>query len=210
MVNFYHFSANVKPDEKLAVLVYVHGGGFSVGSSNDEAYGPDFLIEQNVILVTFNYRLGMFGFMSLGTPEYSGNMGLKDQQLALKWVRSNINHFSGDHQRILLFGQSAGAASAHFHVLSSESRKYFRNAALLSGTAENSWAIYEGKDHLELVHKIANQLSGKKPNRTLEELIKFMETVPAEKIVDFASIMKKTKSATYIPVIESELSSNGD
>lgn len=206
----YYFSANVKPDEKLAVLVFVHGGGFSIGSSNDEAYGPDFLIEQNVILVTMNYRLGMFGFMSLGTRQYSGNMGLKDQQLALKWIHSNIKHFSGDHRRILLFGQSAGAASAHFHVLSSESRKYFRNAALLSGTAENLWAIYEGTDHLDLVHKLANQLSGKKPNRTFEELIEFMETVPAEKIVGLASIMKKTVSPTYIPVIESELSLNED
>lgn len=77
-------------------------------SGNDFFYGPDFLVENRVILVIINYRLAMFGFLSLGLPEYSGNMGLKDQQLALKWVHENIYQFGGDNTRITIFGQSAG------------------------------------------------------------------------------------------------------
>lgn len=100
--------ANLKSDEKLPVMFWIHGGGFYDWSGNDQLFGPDFLIEKRVILVTFNYRLGMFGFLSLGTPEYSGNMGMKDQQLALKWVYENIERFSGDATRITMFGESAG------------------------------------------------------------------------------------------------------
>lgn len=99
---------NNKLHQKFAVIFFIHGGGFSEGSANDYFYGPDFLLEQNVILVTTNYRLGTFGFMSLNTKTYSGNMGMKDQQLALKWTYRNIRAFGGDQQRITLMGQSAG------------------------------------------------------------------------------------------------------
>lgn len=102
------YLADVKPDEKLAVLFFIHGGGFAEGSGNDHILGPDFIIEKQTILVTVNYRLGLLGFLSLDSKEYSGNMGLKDQQLALKWVHSNIGRFGGDNKRITIFGQSAG------------------------------------------------------------------------------------------------------
>lgn len=102
------FLANVKPHEKLAVMFFIHGGGFAEGSGDNYFYGPDFLIEKDVILVTINYRLGTFGFMSLNTKSYSGNMGLKDQHMALKWTHRNIRAFGGDRRRITLMGQSAG------------------------------------------------------------------------------------------------------
>lgn len=78
------------------------------GSGNDDTYGPDFILEKRLICVTFNYRLGIFGFLSLNSPEYSGNMGLKDQQLALKWIHKNIENFNGDNNKITLIGHSAG------------------------------------------------------------------------------------------------------
>lgn len=86
-----------------------------MGSSHDGMYGPDFMMERGVILVTINYRLGIFGFLSLGTAEYSGNMGLKDQQLALKWVHENINEFHGDSKKITIMGNSAGEFSLNEH-----------------------------------------------------------------------------------------------
>lgn len=89
-------------------MFWIHGGAYVEFSGNDHYFGPDFLVEQGVILVTFNYRLGIFGFLSLDTPEYSGNMGLKDQQLALKWTYENIEPFFGDSKRITVFGESAG------------------------------------------------------------------------------------------------------
>lgn len=199
----------MKPGEKLAVLVFIHGGAFSEGSANDDHYGADFIIEQRAILVTFNYRLGVFGFLSLNLPEYSGNMALKDQQLALQWIHSNIEHFSGDNQRIMLFGESAGGAMTHFHVLSDESRKYFRNAALLSGTAENFWALSEQNDHSPLAYEIAKDLG--EPKQSFEELIEFMKTAPADKIVVYGSIfprLRRTARLMFAPVIESERNVN--
>lgn len=104
----YNISADAKPDERLAVLFFIHGGSFRLGSGDDFFYGPDFIVEKQTILVTINYRLGVLGFLSLNSTEYSGNMGLKDQQLALKWIHSNIERFGGDNKRITIFGQSAG------------------------------------------------------------------------------------------------------
>lgn len=73
-----------------------------------EDYGPDLLIEENVIFVSVSYRVGVFGFLTLGTKEYSGNMGLKDLALALKWIHNNIEYFGGDSTRITVNGGSAG------------------------------------------------------------------------------------------------------
>lgn len=102
------FTANVTKNEKLPVLFFIYGGGYAEGSGNDNFYGPDFFVENHVILVTFNYRVSIFGFLSLDLPEYSGNMGLKDQQLALKWIHKNIGHFNGDNENIMVFGESSG------------------------------------------------------------------------------------------------------
>lgn len=122
-------------------MVYIHGGGYFEGSGNDDLHGPDFLIEEDVILVTLNYRLGVFGFLSLGMAKYSGNMGLKDQQLAMRWVKEHIQNFGGDPEQITLFGQSAGGASAHLHVLMESSAGLFRRAIVMSGAAGNFWAV---------------------------------------------------------------------
>lgn len=87
-------------------MIYIFGGIYVGGSPN--GFGPDFLVERDVILVQLNYRVGMFGFMSLGIPEYSGNMALKDQQLAIKWTYMNIESFGGDKHQITVSGHSAG------------------------------------------------------------------------------------------------------
>lgn len=93
---------------RKTVLVYIHGGGFANGDSRNLTYGVDFLLSQDNIVVKIQYRLGIFGFMNLGDDEYTGNMGLKDQQMALKWIHENIENFSGNSNEILIFGQSAG------------------------------------------------------------------------------------------------------
>lgn len=105
--------------------------------------------------MTINYRLGPFGFLSLGTREYSGNMGLKDQQAALRWTKENIEHFGGDPSRITVFGESAGASSAHFHTMSDVSRQYFDRVILQSGSALNSFAMNMKNDQLEVLHKMS-------------------------------------------------------
>jgi len=89
-------------------MVYICGGQFVRCSGDDQLIGPDFLMEKDIILATFNFRVGLFGYMSLGTPEYSGNVGLKDEQLAIKWIHDNIEDFGGDNSRITLAGHSSG------------------------------------------------------------------------------------------------------
>lgn len=133
------FTPSTAPVEPLPVIFAIHGGAFSAGSG--DWLGPELLLDRNVILVTFNYRLGPYGFLSLGTSKYPGNYGLKDQLLALQWVNRNIQHFGGDRSKITLYGHSAGAVSTHLHLLSPKSRDLFQRAIVSSGSALQSWAF---------------------------------------------------------------------
>ncbi|PMD45906.1 alpha/beta-hydrolase [Hyaloscypha variabilis F] len=95
---------------KKAVLVWIYGGGFTSGSSSIPAYnGANIADQEDVIVVSLNYRLNILGFP--GNPNGTKNLGLLDQRLAVEWVRDNIENFGGDPTRITLFGQSAGGAS---------------------------------------------------------------------------------------------------
>ncbi|PSN35632.1 hypothetical protein C0J52_24363 [Blattella germanica] len=102
----------------VPVMFWIHGGGFYVGSGNSDFYGPDYLVNQNVLLVTINYRLGALGFLSTGDAVIPGNNGLKDQVMALRWVQQNISKFGGDPNNVTIFGESAGGACAHMHMFS--------------------------------------------------------------------------------------------
>lgn len=79
-------------------------------------------MQEGVVVVTINYRLGPLGFLSLPSMGIFGNAGLKDQLIALKFISKNIEAFGGDNQNITLFGESAGGASVYFHLLSDESK----------------------------------------------------------------------------------------
>ncbi|XP_017476558.1 PREDICTED: venom carboxylesterase-6-like [Rhagoletis zephyria] len=122
--------------KKLPVLFYLYAGGFSSGSASPQAQGPEYFMDTDeVILVIPAYRLGPFGFLSTNDEEMPGNFGLKDQNLALKWIQKYISAFSGDPDRVTIFGNSAGAAAAHYQLLSPASKDLYRNAILASGAA---------------------------------------------------------------------------
>lgn len=187
-------------------MVYLYGGAYFAGSGNDNRYGPDFLLENHVIVITLNYRLGIFGFLNMNTPEHSGNMGLKDQQLALQWIYENIEQFHGDNKRITAFGQSAGGSSAHFHILSSNSRKYIRNVISMSGVADDYWAINNKDDHWKLAYEIANDFNETQisPN----DLIQLLTSVSPQSIVYYGnspSFVSRICNAKFAPVVESWL-----
>lgn len=133
-------------------------------------------------------------------------MGLKDQQLALKWIHDNIAQFSGDNKRITLFGQSAGSVSTHFHVLSSESRKYFRNVICLSGSTDDFWAFNDNEDHWNVAKTIVKDFNA--PQYSFIGIVEFIKSLPAEKINDYTDLMSffgKTLKTVFGPVIESML-----
>ncbi|VDO02475.1 unnamed protein product [Rodentolepis nana] len=129
-----------------AVMVWIFGGGFFSGSPNLDVYDGRFLAAmEDVVVVSMNYRLGPFGFLYLKS-HVEGNMGLKDQQLALKWVKDNIVAFNGDPDRITVFGESAGAVSTSLQYLNPTSRTYFKRLILQSASPLNRWAISTADD----------------------------------------------------------------
>ncbi|XP_046414131.1 esterase E4-like isoform X1 [Neodiprion fabricii] len=129
-----------KDSALLPVMVYVLGGRFMMGSANSSVYSPKYLLNQDVVLVTFNYRLGVLGFLSTGDEVASGNWGLKDQVLALEWVQRNIRHFHGDPDRVTLFGHSSGSACVHLLTLSKLTIGLFHKFIMQSGSGLVEWA----------------------------------------------------------------------
>ena len=96
-------------------MVWIHGGAFVSGSGTYGDFGPQYFMDQGVVVVTVNYRLGPFGFLTTTTEELPGNLGLWDQTLALHWVRDNIQFFGGDRDQLTIFGESAGSERSVNH-----------------------------------------------------------------------------------------------
>jgi para-nitrobenzyl esterase len=125
--------------EKLPVMVWIYGGAFTTGSGSDPRFNGVNLSKQDVIVVTINYRVGMFGLiahpeLSKESPHHSsGNYGLMDMIQALKWVKKNINGFGGDPGRVTVFGQSSGAESIQYLLVSPPAKGLFQRAISESG-----------------------------------------------------------------------------
>nr|AHJ81319.1 carboxylesterase [Locusta migratoria] len=164
----------------VPVMVWIHGGGYTIGSGNTDMYGPDYLLQHGVLVVTLNYRLGVLGFMSTGDSVVTGNMGLKDQVLALRWVKDNISAFGGDTDNITIFGESAGSRACHLHVLSPMAKGLFHRAICQSSVA------FPGSLNTpvaERTFRLARHL-GLKEGASSEELLAFMRDVPARTLVE--------------------------
>uniref|UniRef100_A0A1I8GR16 Carboxylic ester hydrolase n=1 Tax=Macrostomum lignano TaxID=282301 RepID=A0A1I8GR16_9PLAT len=124
-----------------AVMVWIYGGGFFGGSSSLEVYdGAVLAATGDVVVASMQYRTGALGFMFLDDTEAPGNAGLYDQYRAIQWIHEHIHAFGGDNSRITLFGESAGAVSVSYHLLSPYTQGYFRRAILNSGSAIAWWA----------------------------------------------------------------------
>ena len=129
------WSPGLSPRARRPVMVWIHGGGFVSGSGSlPGAGGARLAASQRVVVVSINYRLGVFGFfahkgLSAESPHgVSGNYGLQDQMAALRWVRDNIAAFGGDPDRVTIFGQSAGGQSVMAHLVSPLSAGLFSAA----------------------------------------------------------------------------------
>ncbi|XP_060526017.1 carboxylic ester hydrolase-like isoform X2 [Cylas formicarius] len=174
------FTPNTSPDEPLPVMFYIYGGGFNSGSIWD--YTPDFFMDTgNMIIVVVNYRISSFGFLSTGDDVIPGNAGLKDQLLGLKWVNKYISAFGGDPSKVTLVGQSAGAASVAFHILSPQSAGLFRGALAGSGTSLNPWAY--NKDQVEMSFGTVATLNSQfRDSRNSTEILAYLQTADAKDI----------------------------
>ncbi len=129
------------------VMVWIHGGGFTIGAGSQEIYNGSVLARRgDVIIVTINYRLGPLGFLRLndvtqGRIPSSGNEGLLDQIAALQWVRDNISEFGGDPGNVTIFGESAGGMSAGALLATPLARGLFHKAIPQSGSCDTISSI---------------------------------------------------------------------
>ncbi|KAK5647706.1 hypothetical protein RI129_002598 [Pyrocoelia pectoralis] len=195
-------------EDCLFVNVYTPNASFTihVGSGNADLYGPEYLITEDVVLVTINYRLGLLGalfvininfhlyflgFLCFDDPslEVPGNAGLKDQVMALKWIQENIAHFGGDPDNVTIFGNSAGAASVCLLMLSPLATGLFHKAIVQSGTAIASWA--KGKRTLSAL-KIALNM-----DTTEKEMFKMLQEMSLDEIMQLQFKIPEVKHCRY-------------
>ncbi|MBO9518174.1 MAG: carboxylesterase family protein [Porphyrobacter sp.] len=126
--------------EKLPVMVWIHGGGFTGGSASVPIYDGAKLAEKGIVVIAINYRLGAYGFLAhpeltAESPAHaSGNYGLLDQIAALQWIKANAAAFGGDPDRVTIAGQSAGAMSVHHLIASPLAKGLFAQAIAQSGS----------------------------------------------------------------------------
>ncbi|KAF1815958.1 alpha/beta-hydrolase [Eremomyces bilateralis CBS 781.70] len=135
-----HLNVWTKPqagEKKKAVMIWIHGGGFNTGSGASPVYnGARLANDQDVVVVSMNYRLNIFGFPS--APDLAAqNLGLRDQRLAVEWARDNVKAFGGDPDRMILFGESAGAASVDLYSYAYKEDPIVTGFIAQSGVASN-------------------------------------------------------------------------
>lgn len=181
---------------KLPVLIWIHGGGFNFGFAGRFVYGPKYLVRNDIIVITLNYRLGPYGFMCLGTREVPGNQGLKDQLSALRWVNENIDAFGGDPSKVTLFGESAGGAAVDHHLLS-EQEKLFDKVIIQSGSAKSSWAVQKANTAAPL--RIAQFLG--RDIADVNDALNFLATVEP-RLVIVASLLSGN---FFVPCVEEDI-----
>lgn len=172
------------PNDRFPVMVWIHGGGFRIGAGSLPLYDGTNLAEKGVVLVTFNYRLNVFG--NFAHPELtrgsrhgaSGNYGLLDQVAALEWVKRNIANFGGDPDNVTIFGESAGARSASLHLASPLSRGLFHKAIAQSGALRDTHGSLQDREAAGTA--LAAQLGADKLPAPLD----YLRWLPAEDFPD--------------------------
>ena len=171
-----------------------------LGTANILSPG-EVLVQYGVILVTIQYRLGPFGFLTTGDSAASGNYGMLDQALALKWVNENIENFGGDPSKVTIFGLSAGGASVGLHLLSPRSSAFFNGAISESGVDLSPWAVIRTDLAAAKAKESAAKVECKQNNHM--QLVECLKTIEAWKILSsFGNGYRR-------PVVDSPGSDNG-
>ncbi|XP_065220403.1 venom carboxylesterase-6-like [Planococcus citri] len=188
------FTPIVNVDLNLPVMVCIHGGAFFRGDSAD--CFPHYFMDEEIVVVTFNYRLGILGFLSTADEVLPGNYGIKDQVAVLRWVKKNIKNFGGDANRVTIFGQSAGGASVHLHMYSPLSKGLFHRAISQSGSATVPWAVAPAAMARNKTFTLA-QLTGC-PLTCVQDLVLCLKKLPGE---DLVQMFPKFFMWHYVPLV---------
>jgi para-nitrobenzyl esterase len=183
-----------KPGDKRPVMVWIHGGAWTRGSGSTATYNGTALAKKGVVLVTTNYRLGVFGFLAhpeltKESPNHaSGNYAILDHIAALQWVQKNIAAFGGDPTRVTIFGESAGSWSVNVLHASPLAKGLFHRAIGESG------GQFSGNPRLALVENRGVAVAGAVGAKTLKEL----RTVPADKLLAVDTFRTSATADGYV------------
>ncbi|CAH1183790.1 unnamed protein product [Phaedon cochleariae] len=163
----------------LPVAVYIYGGMFQSGDPSE--YDFSLFLEEDIVVVTMNYRAGALGFLTTGDGVIPGNLGLKDQNLSLKWVQKNIHLFGGDPSKVTLVGHSSGAISVGCHVISEKSKGLFRGAIMQSSSPLNHIGLQ--KDPRYRAYALGRAMSPDFTSKnTSEDLLRLLMSLPGDKL----------------------------
>ncbi len=188
---------------RSAVFVWIYGGGFYSGTTTLNLYdGKILAAENNIIVVSIGYRVGVLGFLSLGHPSAPGNAGLFDQLMGLEWIQHNIRHFGGDPNNVTIFGESAGSVSVSLHLLSPLSRSKFQRAIMQSGTANMAWGTVTMKEGKRRSQELAFEYLGCTVTEDMEEVARCLQDIPPQQLVDEQWVSRGIIQFPFIPIID--------
>lgn len=212
--------ASARHASKLPVMVWIHGGGFAAGASSEPRYTNSALVSKGVILVTINYRLGVFGFLASEdlakeANGHAGNYGLMDMAAALRWVKENIAAFGGDAGNVTIFGESAGSFSVNaltaapearglFHKVIGESGAFFGSAISLPPLAERArrdqeWVESLGAKSLADLRKMPADTLIQAAQK--ESIVRFTPVVDGQFLIEPVSETYAAGREAHVPAI---------
>ena len=188
------------PNENLPVLVYVHGGAFSMGYGNINK-GTQLMKTKEFIMVTFNYRLGVYGFLCLGTRDIPGNAGMKDQVALLRWVNNNIARFGGNPKAVTLAGSNSGAASVDLIMLSKSAQGLFHRVIPESGGSLAAFSVQ--RNPLEVAKYLARKLNFTKAH-DIFALENFYKTASWKLLTSLSNFDRTDATFLFSPCVEGD------
>jgi len=180
---------------KLPVMLWIHGGGFVGGSGTLPETDGTALARRDVVIVSFNYRLGRFGFFAHPALGSDGNWGLMDQIAALKWVRRNIAAFGGDPTKVTIFGESAGGESVSRLMASPATKGLFARAIVASGGGRDEWPDLGAAQAKGLAFGTRNNAADAAALRAL----------PADKVLGSIALMSKEDDRYSGPMTDGKI-----
>jgi para-nitrobenzyl esterase len=189
------------------VLVWIHGGGFMVGSGSTGIYdGRDLARRSDVVVVTINYRLGALGYAHLGSVlgdgfEESTNLGVRDQIAALEWVRDHIDRFGGDPGNVTVFGQSAGAMSIGALLGAPRARALFHRAICMSGAADH---VLDADMSRQVAERFLGALGGPAPSHEFLGRIPLGEILRAQAEA-MAQLSNLETMMVFLPTVDGDV-----